>query len=197
MTRSFHRFLAPAATATLAALCLLTAPAHAGASIVPGNMAKAERSTGESDLLASLSARPSSSRLTAPADAAHDFVRFSGASKNLSLLLLHDVKNDTYVRAAIKRYGFAHVQDTVVRAIKKAQASYGTRWSDMLASIYDERFEDGELKSILREKESSPHFIKLLSEQDNIATDVREKGEGIFASARAQVMETLNSDLKI
>lgn len=197
MKRSFHRLSAYAATSTLAALWLVTAPVHAGASIIQGSLPQMEQGSADTDLLASLSARPSSSRLTAPADAAHDFVRFTGASKNLSLLLLHDVKDDAHVRAAIKRYGFSHVQDTVVRAIKKAQLSFGPRWNDMLASIYDERFEDGELKSILREKESSPHFVKLLDEQDNIATDVREKGGDILTSARAHVMAILSTDLKI
>ncbi len=194
MTPSLRRMTA---SLVLAAFCTATAPVIAGASIVPGNLAQAERGAGESDLLASLTARPSTSRIAAPADAAFDFVRFSGASKNLSLLLLHDVKDDAFVKAAIKRYGFTHVRDSVIRAIKKAQVTYAASWSTMLATIYDARFDEGELKSILREKESSPHFVKLLDEQDNIASDVREKGEDIFASARAQVMATLSSDLKI
>ena len=180
-------------------------PAYAGASIGTNISANAPSTSpayaydgaATADLVAALSSRPAASRMVGEASPALDFVRFTGAVKNLSLLLLHDVKDEAHVQAAIKRYGFDKVQNAVIKAIRTAQLSHGAEWGDMLAGIYSTRFDAGELHSILREKESSPHFMKLLEEQDEIARAVKDSGKDIYSAARAQVMHQLEASLKI
>jgi hypothetical protein len=44
------------------------------------------------------------------------------------------------------------------------------------------------LRSIVSEREASPHFIKLLELQGEIAEDVTSRGEDIYTRARADVM---------
>jgi len=175
----------------------IAAPSYAGTSMSVGEMPRATAVETPSSLLASLSSRPEGSRLVDDVNPALDFVRHTGVVKNLSLLLLHDVKEEAHVQAAIKRYGFNKVQKTVVQAIRLAQLTHGAEWGDMLAHIYDVRFDAAELTSILREKESSPHFGKLVEAQDGIASAVRHDGQEIYAEARAQVMRQLEAALKI
>jgi hypothetical protein len=197
MTRKFRPLNLIAPLAFGIASVAFTAPSFAGASMAPGNMPQVDMTETPAALMASLSSRPAGSRLTANVSPALDFVRHTGVVKNLSLLLLHDVKNEAHVQAAIKRYGFDKVQKTVVTAIRMAQLEHGAEWGDMLAGIYDSRFDAGELKSILAEKESSPHFGKLIEAQDAIAAAVRHDGQDIYAEARAQVMRQLERALKI
>ncbi|WP_262689873.1 hypothetical protein [Kordiimonas aestuarii] len=193
MTRFFRSLSHLALAAAIASTSAL--PVVAGASVSVGEMPNVAVTPATADLMASLSTRPASSRMLGVASPAHDFVRFTGAVKNLSLLLLHDVKEEAHVKAAIKQYGFEKVQDTVVSAIRTAQLQYGAKWADMLAGIYDTHFNARELRSILQEKESSPHFVKLIEEQDAIAQAVRIDGHDIYVAARAQVMSQLEAAL--
>ncbi len=130
-------------------------------------------------------------------DAALKFVRKSGISKNLSLLLLHEVKNSAAVRAAIKRYGMAHVQETVVQVIRNVQASYDADWNQMLAGVYENHFDARALHSLMSKRDASPHFIKLLDLQDEIATAVKANGGNIFGKARADVLAGIKASLPV
>lgn len=197
MTRKFRTLNLIASLGFGIATAAITAPSFAGASMAPGNMPQVDRTEVPAALMASLSSRPMGSSLADDASPALDFVRHTGVVKNLSLLLLHDVKNEAHVQAAIKRYGFDKVQKTVVSAIRVAQLEHGAEWGDMLAGIYGSHFNAGELKSILAEKESSPHFGKLIEEQDAIAAAVKADGQDIYTEARAQVMRQLERALKI
>jgi len=122
------------------------------------------------------------------------FVEMTGVYKNLSLLLLDEVKHSGTVQAAIKKHGFENVKLTVVRAIKKAQGDHAARWNTMLASVYQTHFGVDELNSILIKKEQSPHFKKLIDLQPTISSIVALKGENIFNDAHQQVMTLLSSD---
>ncbi len=197
MTRKFRTLNLLASLGLGLAAVALSAPSFAGASMAPGNMPQVDRTETPAALMAALSSRPSGGQLAGAQSPALDFVRHTGVVKNLSLLLLHDVKNEAHVQAAIKRYGFDKVQKTVVSAIRVAQLEHGAEWGDMLAGIYGAHFKASELKSILAEKESSPHFGKLIEEQDAIAAAVRADGQDIYAEARAQVMRQLEHALKI
>ncbi len=125
------------------------------------------------------------------------FIEFSGIDKNLSLLLLHDVKTENQVTEAISRIGFEKVKSKVVVAIKKAQLAHKSDWSAMLAGVYLNYFESSELQSILTEKESSPFFTKMIELQTAISKDVDTKGKRIFERARSQVMKTLKAELAV
>ncbi|WP_417450060.1 hypothetical protein [Kordiimonas sp.] len=190
-----NRLLRSVSSLTLAAgfAFASVSPVMAGASTFVGEMPNLTPDT--PGLLASLSSRPDAARMARQASPAQNFVRVTGAVKNLSLMLLHDVRHEAHVKAAIQQYGFQKVQATVVSAIRLAQLEYGAQWGNMLAGIYTARFKADELHSIVREKESSPHFIKLLSEQDAIAAAVKENGHDIYAAARAQVMMQLDAAL--
>lgn len=128
-------------------------------------------------------------------EAAIEFVRVSGVTKNLSLLLLNDVKNEDRVQSAISRMGMDAVQNRVIRAIRTAQQSYETKWIDVLASVYSQHFSAGQLKSILAQREASPHFGRLLNLQETIASALKTEGQLVFAQARTDVMGILDVTL--
>ena len=196
MAPTFRTFLPVAVRFSALAATLILAPAFSAANAASGKAhyaAQSPVSIGD----AAVAMRGTDSHLVGTSGTAQDFVLYTGIVKNLSLLLLHDVKDDVQVQAAIKRYGFDKVQNSVVKAIRLAQATHSRPWSDMLAGIYEDRFEASELKSILVEKEASPHFVKLLDQQDAIADAVKRQGKDIYAAARAQVMSQLSSALKI
>lgn len=139
--------------------------------------------------------------LAQPAAAAHDtalkFVLETGISKNLSLLLLHDVKNSAPVRDAIRQYGMDKVQATVVQVIRSVQASYGSDWNQMLASVYERHFDAHALQSLIQKRDASPHFIRLLDLQDEIAMAVKTNGNNILDKARADVMAGIKASLPV
>lgn len=116
------------------------------------------------------------------------FVKRTGITKNLSLLVLEDVKNRREIRDAISLYGMDKVQSTVVEAIKAAQKTYAPQWNQLMAGIYGEHFSEAELASILAKREASPYFPRLLNLQDTIANAVHARGNQMVASARIDVM---------
>lgn len=124
--------------------------------------------------------------------AAEEFIRVAGLSKNLSLLLLQDIKNADEVNAAIDRLGMDRVQATVVTAIKTAQKSHESEWVQMLAGIYSEHFTSAQLRSIMVERETSPHFVRLIALQDTISAAVQEQGRAVFTQALDEVMGELS-----
>lgn len=123
--------------------------------------------------------------------AALEFVEIAGLTKNLSLLLLEDVKQSEEVNAAIDRDGMDSVQSKVVRAIRAAQKAHGGEWADILARAYSQHFTAAELKSILNERENSAHFIRLLQLQEKLAETIRLEGNAIFNQARSEVLGTV------
>ncbi|TNE66131.1 MAG: hypothetical protein EP335_04020 [Alphaproteobacteria bacterium] len=127
-------------------------------------------------------------------ETARKFVRMTGVSRNLSLLLLDEVKTDPLVQAAIQRHGMAKVQAKVVNAIRSAQNAYSGEWSEMLAGVYLRHIDEDAMKSILSMREASPFFMQLIDEQDSIAAEVKAKGGAIFAEARARVQERLKAE---
>lgn len=128
-------------------------------------------------------------------EAAIRFIEYAGIDKNLSLLLLNDVKTSSEVTDAIERMGFEPVKTKVVDAIKRAQLSNKAEWTEMLATVYLNYFEGAELSSILTERESSPFFVKMVELQTAISHDVDVQGELIFKRARQQVLELLTKEL--
>ena len=128
-------------------------------------------------------------------EAAIRFIEYAGIDKNLSLLLLNDVKTASEVTDAIERMGFEPVKTKVVDAIKRAQLSNKAEWTEMLATVYLNYFEGTELSSILTERESSPFFVKMVELQTAISHDVDVQGELIFKRARQQVLELLTKEL--
>lgn len=130
-------------------------------------------------------------------EAALEFVRNTGITKNLSLLLLHDVKDEAPVQAAIKRYGMSKVQSAVVRAIRHAQNAHAADWDEMLATIYQAHFDAAELQSLAQYRDASPHFVRLLELQEEIANAVKDNGRRIFNEARAEVMQAVQVSLPI
>jgi len=126
-----------------------------------------------------------------PIEAAIDFVRFTGISKNLSLLLLHDVKNADVVQAAIGKYGFEDVKNGVVRAIKAEQNKHATTWDTMLARVYLSHFDAKALKSLQTKREASPHFLTMIELQDTISGEVQENGLAVIEAAKASILEAI------
>lgn len=125
------------------------------------------------------------------------FVERTGITKNLSLLVLDDVKNRRQIRDAISLYGMDKVQSTVVTAIKAAQAIYAPQWNQLMAEIYVEHFSAPELASILAKREASPYFPRLLDLQETIANAVHARGDQMVASARVDVMSQVAEVLPI
>jgi len=125
------------------------------------------------------------------------FVERTGITKNLSLLVLEDVKNRRQIRDAISLYGMDKVQSTVVDAIKAAQKIYAPQWNQLMAEIYVEHFSAAELASILAEREASPYFPRLLDLQDTIANSVHARGGQMVATARIDVMSEVADILPI
>lgn len=130
-------------------------------------------------------------------DTAIKFVRYTGLSKNLSLLLLHDVKDDAPVQGAIDKYGMKKVQGTVVKAIKAEQHKYSISWDQMLAGVYMQHFTTNELNSILAKREASPFFDRLLELQTVISEEIQENGKDIYVKARAGVMKQVSKQLPL
>lgn len=128
---------------------------------------------------------------------AFTFVERTGISKNLSLLVLEDVKNRRQIRDAISLYGMDKVQSTVVEAIKAAQKIYAPQWNQLMAEIYVEHFSAPELASILAKREASPYFPRLLDLQDTIADAVHARGDQMVANARVDVMSQVADILPI
>ena len=127
--------------------------------------------------------------------AAQVFVRNAGLSRNLSLLLLEEVKNTSQVDTAIDRFGMDMVQLLVVQAIKSAHQSHEAAWTDVLAKVYSDHFSQEELASLMRDKEQSPSFTRLLTLQEEIGNSILTEGETVFSQARAEVMDTLSLQL--
>ncbi len=124
-------------------------------------------------------------------DTALKFILVTGIHKNLSLLLLHSVKDQPSVQAAVQKHGMDVVQNTVVQAIRAAKAKHGAEWNEMLARIYRGYFTDNELRSIMTERESSPYFAQLIDKHTLIATDTKTQGQSIFAAAKSDILENL------
>ncbi len=116
------------------------------------------------------------------------FIERTGITKNLSLLVLQDVKNRRQIRDAITLYGMPKVQAAVVDAIKAAQKIYAPQWNQLIAEIYVEHFTATELASIMARREASPFFPRLLDLQGTIAEAVHARGDQMVASARIDVM---------
>ncbi len=127
--------------------------------------------------------------------AAQVFVRNAGLSRNLSLLLLEDMKANADVDAAIDRFGMDIVQLSVIQAIKTAQKSHDAAWTDVLANVYGDHFTPQELASLMREKEHSPSFDRLLELQQAIGSRILSEGEAVLSHARAEVLGTLATQL--
>lgn len=125
------------------------------------------------------------------------FVERTGITKNLSLLVLEDVKNRRQIRDAISLYGMDRVQSTVVDAIKSAQKIYAPQWNQLMAEIYVEHFSEAELSSIMTKREASPYFPRLLDLQDTIASAVHARGDQMVASARVDVLNEVADVLPI
>lgn len=123
--------------------------------------------------------------------AALQFVESAGLVKNLSLLLLEEVKQSAEVNAAIDRDGMDDVQNKVVRAIRTAQKVHGGEWAEVLAKAYSQHFTAVEMQSILQERENSAHFIRLLQLQEQLADTIRIEGDAIFNQARSEVLGTV------
>ena len=123
--------------------------------------------------------------------AALQFVESAGLVKNLSLLLLEEVKQSAEVDAAIDRDGMDDVQNKVVRAIRTAQKVHGRKWAEVLAKAYSQYFTANEMQSILKDRENSAHFIRLLQLQDQLADTIRIEGDAIFNQARSEVLGTV------
>lgn len=117
------------------------------------------------------------------------FIVRTGITKNLSLLVLQDVKNRREIRDAIALYGMPKVQATVVDAIKAAQKIYAPQWNQLMVEIYVEHFTATELASIMAKREASPFFPRLLNLQDTIAETVHARGDQMVATARVDVMD--------
>lgn len=125
------------------------------------------------------------------------FVLVTGIHKNLSLLLLHEVKEEPPVTEAITRYGMDKVQTIVVKAIRAAKSEHGAEWNEMLAGIYKRHFSDLELRSIMKEREASPFFGTLVEKQAIIAEEAKLGGKDIFSLAAADVLHRIASDLPL
>ncbi len=123
------------------------------------------------------------------------FIKRTGITKNLSLLVLQDVKNRRQIKDAIALYGMPKVQETVVDAIKAAHKIYAPRWNQLMAEIYVEHFTATELASIMAKREASPFFPRLLDLQDTISKAVHARGDQMVASARVDVMDQVTSIL--
>ncbi len=125
-------------------------------------------------------------------DSALEFVNMAGITKNLSLLLLQDIKKDSTVQSAIPRLGMDAVQSRVIAAIRAAQKRHQGKWNEVLANIYSQHFTTRELRSIMTERETSPHFLTMLQLQETISEAVRTEGQAVFVQAKADVLGTLN-----
>ncbi len=123
--------------------------------------------------------------------AALEFVKVAGLTKNLSLLLLEEVKQSVEVNAAIDRDGMDSVQGKVVHAIRSAQKTHGGEWADVLARAYSQYFTADEMQSILKERENSAHFIRLIQLQEKLAETIRLEGSTVFNQARSEVLGTV------
>lgn len=121
------------------------------------------------------------------------FVETTGLGKNLSLLLLDEVKRSPSVTAAIKEYGFDTVKQMVVYAIKDVQSAHAPAWNSMLAGVYEDYFDTSEMTSIMQKKERSPYFTKMLDRQSDIASAVAGEGQAIFTQAQTDVMQKLHT----
>ncbi|MEX0300372.1 MAG: hypothetical protein AB3N28_14960 [Kordiimonas sp.] len=119
------------------------------------------------------------------------FVLVTGLHKNLSLLLLHDVKNQKPIQDVVKQHGMDKAQDAVVKAIRSAKNSHAAEWNEMLASIYKRHFSDEALQSIMTERETSPYFSELIEKQALIAAETQIHGKDIFTEAKADVLDTI------
>lgn len=133
----------------------------------------------------------------APLEAAVSFVRYTGISKNLSLLLLHDVKNTDTVTAAIQKYGFEKVKQAVVNAIKAEQNKHAIAWDNVLAHVYLKHFDAKALSSIQQDREASPHFITMLEMQDEISGEVQKNGLPVIQAAKASVLQSIAAQFPI
>ncbi|MFC3052766.1 DUF2059 domain-containing protein [Kordiimonas pumila] len=134
---------------------------------------------------------------TASDAAALKFIEATGIYKNLSLLLLNEVKTSTPVQAAIRQHGFETVKTAVVQAIRVAQTTYAGEWNTMMAGIYNQHFNKDELRSILMEKEQSPHFEKMITLQPVIAAAVAVQGKAIFEEAQKTVLQQISTDFAV
>lgn len=176
-------------TICAAFVCLgASAPAFAASAAVPEAPKKPALSVLSQDALFATLPQPGE-------DIALRFVVATGAVKNLSLLLLDDVKHNAGVQAAIKQYGMVHVQNAVVKAIRATQREYANDWSALLAEIYRDHLSDEELDDILSNRTSSRHFVKLLEQQDAIAADLSDRGHLIFTRALQDVLRILETAL--
>ncbi len=119
------------------------------------------------------------------------FVLVTGLHKNLSLLLLHDVKNQKPIQDVVKLHGMDKAQDAVVRAIRSAKNSHAAEWNEMLAGVYNRHFSDEELQSIMTERETSPYFDGLIEKQALIAAETQVHGKDIFTEAKADVLNII------
>ncbi len=128
-------------------------------------------------------------------DTAIRFVEYTGIDKNLSLLLLSEVKTSPQVASAINEYGFETVKGKVVKAIKKVQQQNNSDWTLMLADVYLHHFNNLELQSILTERENSPHFAKMVELQSSISVEINTNGSTILNRARQQVFIQLEKEL--
>lgn len=126
-------------------------------------------------------------------DSALAFVRGAGITKNLSLLLLQDVKNTATVQSAIKRMGMDRVQLHVIKAIRAAQKSHEGEWAKVLAGIYSQHFSSRELRSIMKKRDASPHFVRMLELQATISDAVLTHGRAVFSQAREDVLGDLDA----
>lgn len=184
----FFGGLARSAMVLFVAALTISAPAIASASKTPSKILPA--APAPVDSFSSLSSLRSNK-------VALTFIERTGITKNLSLLVLEDVKNRRQIRDAIALYGMDKVQSTVVDAIKAAQKAYAPQWNQLMAEIYVEHFNAAELVSILAKREASPYFPRLLDLQDTIANSVHARGDQMVASARIDVMSQVANILPI
>lgn len=163
-----------------AALCFgLTLPAAAG---MPGGFSAPEMASTES-FGPTLELAATDARVTALR-----FIRETELNRNLSLLILNDVKTTPEVAALVERYGFEAAKTIVVRLIRDAQGTYGAAWDEVMADLYQQHFTAGELASLVADHEASPHFSRLMNLQADLGAGAREKGSTVIAAARARVL---------
>lgn len=128
-------------------------------------------------------------------DAALTFVRAAGLNKNLSLLLLDTMKQDTLVLKAIKQKGLKQVQSIVVKAILTERTQFENEWDNVLAGIYSQFFTVDELTSLTSDKGLSPYFPRLVELQNEIAQHINTNGVDILGAAERSIKSRIAADL--
>lgn len=128
--------------------------------------------------------------------AALDFVRGSGAGRSFGVMLLAHGMDAETTGELITEFGEPAVRKIVEEEIETAVKLYGLQWDNNLARAYLAHLTAPEIRSLMDQRDSSPHMDKLRLAQQGIRITMERLSGALLSIALDDVAQKTYDRMK-